>query len=402
LILFVSIDAKEVKSSGEGGSLNEAIYDALTNAISMVNGVALESIKESKFRYSEFNRNNRVSSIGESSSRVDIKSATGGYVNSYKILSQRRDGDGGYVVKILADIPQYKSVSKSNRRKMAILPFRISKSYFEIDSKRVEAKEVERQLNQSIVSSLTQSRKFAILDRDFTKEQYIEKSIIAYDSPLSEQIKLGQSLGSDYMLVGVLSELSLTNDKKVSQITSQVSYRYLVKVKFDYRVIVMATREIKYSDSIDWDFEVTNEQFKLPYITDWIAKEINITLLDNIYPMRVVNVSNGFVTLNQGGNSLEIGDELKIFNIGKKLIDPYSKEVLGRDEKLVAIVKIVDVGAKISKAEIIEKYGKIKSDATLRRILNRDIKEEDIIEEPSKESDVELSESGGVRLPFDR
>lgn len=166
---------------------------------------------------------------------------------------------------------------KSSTNSIAVMPFRVLKDYFLIDSKEVDSIEVERGLNQALVSLFSSSGKFKVLDRDYLKEHFNEKDLILYDSPLSEQVKIGKSLGSDYLIVGRIERLELTRREVQSKITSQISAVSDVFANVSYRVLSMKSGEVKVSDSVNWEFRA-DKDIDIYELYNMLSKEIYLSI----------------------------------------------------------------------------------------------------------------------------
>jgi hypothetical protein len=74
--------------------------------------------------------------------------------------------------------------------------------------------------------------------------------------------------------------------------------------------------------------------------------------LNAIFPVSVLQLDGQFATLGQGGDMLTVGQKLKLVKLGPPLVDPYTKESLGRQEVTVGEVEITDVQAKTSTAVV--------------------------------------------------
>ena len=73
------------------------------------------------------------------------------------------------------------------------------------------------------------------------------------------------------------------------------------------------------------------------------------------------------MTINRGeGGGVAVGDAFNVFALGEEMIDPDTKESLGREEVKVGKVKITQVNPKISTAQILEDTG-IDKGAILRK-----------------------------------
>jgi hypothetical protein len=96
---------------------------------------------------------------------------------------------------------------------------------------------------------------------------------------------------------------------------------------------------------------------------DWIGGRV----VDVIYPAKIIAKTDKVVSINRGdGTGVAVGQVWRAFAVGEEMIDPDTKESLGREEVAVGRVKITDVLPKFSKAEVVEDLG-IDKGAVLRR-----------------------------------
>jgi len=77
-----------------------------------------------------------------------------------------------------------------------------------------------------------------------------------------------------------------------------------------------------------------------------------------VFPAKILIKRDTIVTINRGeGGGMAEGDVFNVFAQGEELKDPDTGEVLGREEVKVGKVKITQVGAKTTQAEILEDTG---------------------------------------------
>jgi hypothetical protein len=96
---------------------------------------------------------------------------------------------------------------------------------------------------------------------------------------------------------------------------------------------------------------------------DWAATQI----VDVIFPVKIITKNDKSVTVNRGEGSGMVVDQVwRVFAVGKELIDPDTKEVLGKEEAEIGKVRVTDVLPKFSKASILEDRG-IAEGALLRK-----------------------------------
>jgi hypothetical protein len=89
-----------------------------------------------------------------------------------------------------------------------------------------------------------------------------------------------------------------------------------------------------------------------------MAEKIAVHVADVIFPAKVLIKRDNIVTINRGeGAGVAVGDVFDVFAQGEELKDPDTGEVLGREEVKVGKVKISQINAKMSQAEVMEDTG---------------------------------------------
>jgi hypothetical protein len=175
-------------------------------------------------------------------------------------------------------------------------------------------------------------------------------------------MRLGEVLGVDYMLVGTIINAQLKRTAHRIKVINRTDYRDKATFIVDYRIIVMPTRQTKWSDSVILTLE-SNELHELAQSSDSqviqqallqkAAQLIAHKAIANIYPIRIAAIQkNGDLILNQGGVTISEGELFDVFTAGEKVVDPYTGESLGATETWVATAKIERVLAKMSYAKI--------------------------------------------------
>lgn len=408
--------AEEVRVvSAFGVSKKEAVVNALLEAVQQVKGLKISGVEKMRSSFLEadstFNGENQSSSSMKSSQNQEVQKQTQGVISSYEVLDIKRGESGqGWEAQVKVHIPVYKTpgISPNSRRKMAVVPFRTGKGYFNFSNQRISASKISSMFTQKLVTGFTQTRKFTVLDRDYYEEFLGEKNLIlSPDAPLAEQMKIGEVLGVDYLVVGTITDASASADEYKIQVTGETGWQHSGLFIVDYRIIVMATRQIKWSDSVkvvlDSDDFQTLGADRPELIEEAILKRAASDLvnhaMDNIYPLRVAEVqSNGQLILNQGGAGLREGLMLDLFQRGEIIRDTYTGESLGAAETLVGTAEIVRVTAKTSYARIVDGNPRAISKGDIcRRAKNKT----DDQANHGRASDVLVPASGGVVLPFD-
>ena len=361
---LAKIEHKTVQSNGTGATLNDAITEALSEAIGRVNGRSLETATQLRSVEVSKTSENNEEYLSSEEYKKSINSATKGVVSSYDVVKQAKNDSGRWEVTLNVKVAKFKQRKSSNRKRIAIMPFRISSREYLIENKPINKTNTNRILGQNLVSSLVQSRRFTILDREYIRETLGEKKLIVDgNTPVEEMARLGQDLVADYILVGTLEDVNF----KTSKVKMQSSGRELTtrkgKVEISYRIIDVDTRQIAFSEfarlgikesdirKVDSSMGTKNMESILCMLA---AEKIGKKILNAIYPVLVVSVSGNNVTLGQGGSGIKRGERYDVFEYGKKIKDPYTKEFIGREEIYVATIEVTRVNPKQSHAKIIK------------------------------------------------
>ncbi len=338
-----------VNTEGTGSTKQLAILDGLKNAITQVNGAVVGA--NSAVSISEVSSSQDQNSSYESSQafQQNILTATKGVVQGFDVLSVSQNPDLGnlFIIAMKVRIAKYKKSKQLKRLRMAVSNFYITKDL----SKQKSAGKFAVDVQDKLIDLLTQTRKFAMLDRQFLKDQQKELELLnTSDVPTEEMARLGNRAGTDYIVTGVLKDFKKVTSTKKMQSTGKVFKNTKFTAELNYRIIDIATSQVKFSDTT----VITITSGSSKKLRNLIANKTAETILNAIYPIRVIDVSNKILTLGQGGKSVKKNAKYNLVKLGDRLIDPYTKESLGRKEIVVGTVKITDVQSKMSSAEIIK------------------------------------------------
>lgn len=362
---------KTIVVEGYGVSYADAIKNGLIESLKQAKGVSIDSQKT----YVKSIKERAVSTADNGSSReveVDkqmlhrVREATEGVINQYSIINSQNDGDGQWNVRLEVRLSQYKTpgYSPKNRRSLAVMPPHTLQNRYVFSGYSVRHDEFSRRLQQALITELTQARRFSIMDRDYNREYLREKRLLAGpDAAISEYAKIGQVLGVDYMVTSTVTDAELKKSSHTIAALGETRSTHTGRFRVEYRIIVMATRQIKWSGTSDLDFSgsrvpgklVNNGEALADYMIATVAKDINRQILNNIYPLQLVKISaNGNLILNQGGVTVKQGERYTILALGEEIFDPYTKELLGREETQVGTAEIISINPKYSVARLVK------------------------------------------------
>lgn len=292
------------------------------------------NLKTSSNSAGEFDANKSV---------VKVSVRTAGSVSRYQVLNSSNE-NGVWSVTILAEVPVYSASAVSKRIKLAVLPLRKPNTS--------SASDFEEALRNHIIDVLAQSGKVAILDREFGAEAERELSQLELDAfGKSEVAKMGNKLGADYVIVGVVRQAeSVRSSVYVQALGRRVYGEPRTKAQTTFRVVEVATGVVLTSATIDG---VEIEGGGLQAVAKEHATRASRKILEALYPIRIEAVSDDVFYMGRGGDEIKVGDQFRVLKQGTPIRDTDTGELLGYAEREVALVVVTEVQARLSKASTI-------------------------------------------------
>ena len=398
-ILSAEIIYREVETQGSGKDLGEAVTNALVEAVGMVNGRSIESQKSLKQVEATANVNGSEAYFSSEAFMSAVKSATKGTVAEYRIISKSEEA-GKRVVVVRAKIAKLKLSASANRKRIAVFPLRVGNKTFRVGNAVGDKERISRLFSQGISTNLVQSRRFTVLDREYILEQLAEKAnIISGDVKNEEMARLGQELVADMILVGTIEDFGVETKTIRMQLSNRTVTTQSAFVNFGYRVLDIATKQIRFADVMELKLDPSELQAASgsggqgsleSAICRLASEKISVKILEAIYPVVVVSARGKYITLGQGGNNLHRGDKMEIFYYGDPIIDPYTKESLGREEIPIGFVEITRVNAKTSSANYVEGDFDIGANFAPKKFLCRSV---DIIKKTENDKRIDDARS---------
>ena len=375
---YTQITYVEINAKGKAESYEIALKKALKEAISKVNGVTLktESVLETIDKSLTTNEGSSASLGRDLKEKISEKS--GGSIKSFDILKEYEDANGLQVVEIRATVAKYKLSKTANRKRMAIVPFRVNLNEISIFGKRGfdDADNLIKFINQEFTNYFVQTRKFTILDREFDKEIAAELMNLDNSEKIEDQVKIGQKLFADYIIVGRLDFLVLEKIEKKFLTSDKILKKEIGTLNFSYRVIDVPTGQIKYSSKVALEVDIKKQTQPIPYLFNLTAQEAGLEIMYAIYPILVEKIEDDLLYLGQGGNQIKVDDNFTIYErTDSKIKDTYTGETLGNVEKVVGKATIIDSNAKFSVAQITEQNYDLSDDFKPRKFMVKPIKE---------------------------
>ena len=371
-VTYVDVNAK-----GKSESYEVSLKKAFKEAISKVNGVSLKTESVLETIDKSITTNEGTSGSLERNLNEKIYEKSGGSIKSFEILNEYKDANGLQVVEIRATVAKYKLSKTANRKRMAIVPFRINLNEISIFGKSGfdDADNLRKFLNQEFTNYFVQTRKFTILDREFDKEIADELKNLENSAKIEDQVKIGQQLFADYIMVGNLDFLILEEIEKKFLTSEKILKKKIGSLNFSYRIIDVPTGQIKYSSKVNLEVDVKKQNQPIPYLFSMTAKNAGLEIMYAIYPILVEKIEDDMLFLGQGGNQIKIDDIFTIYErTDTKIKDSYTGETLGNIEKVVGKATIIDSNSKFSVAQIIEQKYDLSEDFKPRKYMVKPIK----------------------------
>lgn len=342
---------KTATGEGYGVTYEQAVDNALAEALLKLNGAYVKTKQNAQVSTVT---NNNESEIYKHFNQ-QISKATNGRFSAFEVLEKQQTQDGFRVVvsiKKTSTIKEYKLNDANNdRRRIVVVPALDPNNYSLMGR---DSEQVLRDLRFKIESNIHNTRKFNLLDRQSGEALAQEKEIIEADGAKDEALKLGKTLGTDYILLYSISDIDNVRGKESSLTGTKTKDK--IKVYVNYQVIVFATRQIKFSDSIELSFSAKNDR-DYNDVLNTIASAVVLNTQAAIYPPKIEKISkDNQVIFTQ---NLPLNAKLECYTRGEKIYDSYTKELNGYEESLSAVVMVVNTNPKTSYAKILEGSAKV-------------------------------------------
>ena len=375
-------NTKDARGEGYGSSYEEAVNKALADAISKMYGGKLAVGSKLSTDYTKTNDKQQL----QKSYNEEIARISGGTFDSYEVISNSKQGDEHKVVVLIkktTTTKKYKAPGQSASNRRSITVFNATPD--------VDKRGIGNNLQQQIITDLLQSRKFNVLERDTPGYYEMEKSLIKSGNAASDEVyKLKNVLATDYILLFSISDIN--GGAKKSNLTGKTKIE--AEIKVDYRVLLFATRQIKFSNTLVMKTTIKDDSITADTaLIEQIAGRISSDILNAIYPLKVASVENGEVVFSQ---TLNQGDTYECFALGKAIKDSYTKETTGRVETKSGDIEVVRSTPKLSYAKITS--GSVKVGDICRPLSNGSGSGNGYT--IGRDANYKIDENGGVNLGF--
>ena len=331
-----------VTSFGIGQTPQAAIDKALEQAVEQVTGVKLQVARGLSESVVSVDGGDRGGSRVTEAFQQEARQQAGGIVKSFDIVSVELTSDS-FVARLNVGVERYAppGLPTQDRRRIIVAP--------PVNLANLAPSETAV-LRDALEAYLVQTRRFAILDRQNDSAYRSEMELLkSPDVPISEAARIGQVIGADYVLLTKMRQLESTTQEAVLPITGQRESRTSSRATADFVVVEIGDRQVK------WAGQVVNQTAgDRDAALRSLASQLGENVVSDIYPLRVIQVvAPNSLVIDQGADTIRVGQTFSANLLGEMALDPYTKEPLGRIEKPIGTVKISRVDPKLSYGEMI-------------------------------------------------
>src|SRR5487761_1937938 len=237
--------------------------------------------------------------------------------------------------------------------------------------KKLELGRIIESLDSQLIDRVNATRKFEVVGRSDLNDVMKEQDLGASGNvDAKTSAKAGRLTGAKYLLVTTVDDFQDYVETATFEATGRSSFKRMFRFSAVSKVYESSTGKLLESAN----FQTGNDAFKritenrsysvrdgdlnddmMVAISRELAQKIANRVADVIFPAKILVRRDKEVTINRGeGGGVAIGDTFNVFAPGNELIDPDTKESLGREEVKVGQVKITQVNPKTSTAEILD------------------------------------------------
>lgn len=244
-------------------------------------------------------------------------------------------------------------------------------------SKAFSVDQMSQSLSERFVLSVQASRRFQVVARGDLQELLADDDKARALNP--DKAKLFNLADTKYLTVLTIDHYDDQTQRLEQKISNTTLTKRTIRLSLIAKIYEAASGRLLESTSKTLsatdaqqtlneatnDTEVTDSLIRtvVKESADWAATQV----VDVIFPVKVLAKTDKTVTVNRGEGSGVAADQVwRVFAVGKELVDPDTKEVLGKEEVEIGKVRITDVLPKFSRAVILDDRG-IAEGAILRK-----------------------------------
>ena len=344
-----TVESVEVTTTGSGISREDAIRDAAIRAIEEVHGRAIAISTVSK----ELGSVAIVSSSSTGSSRSSanasatvtaggrrLSDASAGIITALKIEHEAQLS-GTWTVTVRASVAKY-SPPGGNRTRLVVAPIKAESGTATLAQLNT--------IRNGIADALTATGRVAVLDRSSSEIDAELDFTASGNARATEGLKRSQADVADFVVVTQLDDFRVERHARSMRTTNREIVSYAGHAAISFKVIHLASRQILASGSFETSKsseESLREQvdtitWKSDMLRDLQAK-VSERVVSLLIPIVVVSQNGAEVTLNAGTPRVRESAVYSVVILGDALMDPQSKQSIGRQERQCCKLSVTSV-----------------------------------------------------------
>lgn len=304
-------------------------------------------------------------------------------LKGYRVLATEKVEQDLWRADVEARVLEYEGFTgeKQHLPTLVAAPFRTGRPTFDLGSEQPAAK-VRDRFHQYLENALQQGGDLRLLDRSFGNAAARETGIAASSLSPEEQVKRGQQLGADLLLVGEIEDFSLGRN---SQEFYGTTFNTLEpRVIIHYRLMDTATREILRADSFHYrklpeqlredfrkeDIDPEREPERIGEVLyPRVAGKLADAVLETLYPIQVLTVTaNDRVYISAGRGRVREGDLFSVHGVARRTENPETGLPIRMETEALATLRVLSVHDGYAIAEPLgEKASGLNAEMVLRR-----------------------------------
>lgn len=294
---------------------------------------------------------------------VDVKRGA----TSYESDSTYKKMRSYWKVRLRVDVAQYRAPEERGKPKIVVAMPRANSGSYTVGDSRVPAPEVASAIRGRLSDILTQTKRFIVLDREFSSEMQAEiDHINSGNVRVQDFARLKQQLATDLILIPSIERFEYAKSVKQLRMSDRQLVSYAGGGRITLRLLNAATGEVVMSDSFDHKLasadpstmpRVIDGNSMAAQMMDALSGQIGSAIVTEIFPVSVVALNGDQVVLSQGGESLQAGQRWEAVYLGEELKDPQTGNSLGRHEMPFGTIRVDRVSSQTSYGTVEEGAG---------------------------------------------
>lgn len=267
-------------------------------------------------------------------------------------------------VKIAADVATYREAASAKMTRVVVALPRSDQATYRVGDSSIPAEAIGGQIRTSLNNALVGTHRFTVLDRDATAEISQEIELInSGNAKREDTARLGQQLATDLIVIPSIDRFEYLRHERQLRLSDRTLASYTGGGALSFRVVNAVTGQLVLAQSFKYALPDTAPTTlgaaadgpKLAtMMMDALDGEIVHAIMQNTYPLIVLQANGKSVVINQGGDNVVSGTTYQAVMMGEEMTDPQSGLSLGRAETPCCTVVIDRVTPNMSYGHIAE------------------------------------------------